>query len=1007
MLSAMRQPKAPELQLLLACAPAHPTKEDEAAIRLLLNEGVDWKAFVQKAIDHGLAGLAGDTLGRTAPGIVPADMLAAFQAFVEQTRKANQVLLDEPVRLIEHLAAAGVETIPFKGPVLAMQAFGDLGLRGFRDLDFLIRDRDVDQTIQVLRSLGYERQGKRTDAQFALIHRLQGQEIMFKPDTAAIEPHTRLISLKMALDIDYEGLWRRAGREQIFGRTMLTLAPEDTFIVLAVHGGKELWWDIKWACDVADFIASHPQMDWNAITVRARAQGCHRMLLLATALARHYLGARVPDSVVAEETGDPIVEQIIARIMSRWEKDNPGGPPSNKVVSWDRLLLHDGLMRRAGYVLRTLLLPGPQHIGLVTLPRMLGFLYIPIGLAHDSVALPVYRLWKRLVGRADHLQAALIVSPLPLVLMPVSSGMRLRWRRLRHAHRHAVETVASHSTHHGAWTMLGDALANLKRYRQAISSYDKALALLPDNLEVWKKRGLAVVAFRKSQNRPEFSEEPDLDPANADGWARRAGFLLAREQYAEASEASQHALQLSPHHEAATRIGIMARQYACDWSHYREDKSTATRSVSSGIFAIRAINLKQFSDSEYLSLSLAQFMTKRIRPTKGPLWQGEHYRHEKIRIAYLSTDFRSHPVGFTIVALLEHHDKEHFEVSAISLGLDDASPVRRRIESAVDRFIDARALNDLAVAKLIRELEIDIVVDLNGLSGLYRSRILAHRAAPLQVNYLGYPGTMGASFIDYIIADKVVIPEENRAFYSERIAYLPQAYLPCDGEGRRIPAKTPNRAEEGLPEAGFIFACFNSIHKLVPELFAIWMRMLHAVEGSVLWIPGSSPIVMINLRREAMAQGIAPERLVFARYQKKRENHLARLCLADLFLDTFPYNAHSTAADALSVGLPLLTCMGAAFQARVAASLLYTIGLPELVTGSLAEYEKRAVELAGDLRQLATIREKLDRSRQTSPLFDTQRLTRDLEAVYSLMWKRQQAGLPPESFSLQPLPENF
>ena len=363
------------------------------AIRQLLEQDVDWACFARKALGHGLAGLAGHTLARLVPDMVPGDILDAFAMLIEQTRSSNQLLLNELFGLVERLGDAGVETISFKGPVLAMQAFGDLGLRGFRDLDILIHDRDVPKTVETLCACGYERNGHLTPAQFDLIHRLQGQEIMFKPDVAAVEPHTRLTPLKMALDIDYDGLWRRARRESIFGRTMLTLSPEDTFVVLAIHGGKELWWDIKWACDVADFLASHPQLDWSAIVQRARAQGCYRMLLVATSLARSYLGAKVPASIAAAEAHDPIVEQIVGRILARWEMEDPGGPPSNKTLSMDRLRLHDGVFRQAGYVMRTLFLPGPQHVALVALPRALNFAYIPIGLAHDLVALPLYRVY--------------------------------------------------------------------------------------------------------------------------------------------------------------------------------------------------------------------------------------------------------------------------------------------------------------------------------------------------------------------------------------------------------------------------------------------------------------------------------------------------------------------------------------------------------------------------------------------------------------------------------------
>ncbi len=992
----MRQPKAPELRLLLACARAHPTQDDEGAIRRLLNDGVDWTAFVQKAIAHGLAGLAGHTLTRVAPDMVPEDMLVAFQAFIEETRKGNEVLLKELIALVEGLTEAGVKTIPFKGPVLAMQTLGDLGLREFRDLDFLIRDRDVDQTIKTLCSLGYERQGKLTEAQFALIHRLQGQEILFKPDIVAVEPHTRLTSLKMALDIDYEGLWRHARRQNIFGRTMLTLAPEDTFIVLAIHGGKELWWNIKWACDVADFIASHPQLDWNAIIARAKAQGCHRMLLIATALARHYLGARVPDSIVAAEIDDPGVEQIIGRIVARWEMDDPGGPPSNKTLSMDRLLLHDGIMRQASYVVRTVFLPGPQHVPIVSLPKSLNFAYIPLGLAHDLVALPIFRIYEQLAAQWDRI---LMVSPIALALAPVSAQTRKKLKRLQQAHKKAQREAAADPGNFITWLALGDVLAAMKRYKQALASYDKAIALMPDNRSVWQKRGAAISALQKTGNLPNLSKVPEFDTEDANGWAVRAGFLSACGRHEDAADASDRALRLDPNHKAATRIGIDSRLFCCDWSKRDADKRTVKDGFESGALALKPFNLKLISDSEQDCLSNSSLWAKGSVPPQEQLWQGERYHHDRIRIAYISTDFRSHPVGTTIIAPLEHHDKTRFEITAVSLHPGDRSPIRRRIEAAVDHFVDAHALGDGTVAAMLRDREIDIAVDLNGLTGSKRHGILMRRPAPLQVNYLGYPGTMASSFIDYIIADHTVIPDENRIYYSEKVAYLPNSYLPYDRQ-RQLAENPPSRSEEGLPETGFVFASFNSLHKFSPEMFDIWMRILREVEGSVLWIPGSNPSVVPILRREAEARGVVPKRIIFAGYKKQSEDHLARQRLADLFLDNLPYNAHSTASDALWAGLPVLTCMGQAFQARVAAGLLHAIGLPELVTTSLAEYEQRALTLARDPQQLAAIREKLARNRDTTPLFDSAEFTRGLESVYRTMWERQQSGLPPESFSV-------
>lgn len=993
----MKQPRAPELRLLLACARAHLQPEREAAIRELLCADVDWTLFVRKAVAHGLAGLAGHTLGRVAPDLVPDEILAAFQAFIAQTRESNLGLLEELARLVELLAAAGVTTIPFKGPVLAQQAFGDLGLRGFRDLDFLIRDEDLAPAIKALDAFGYQRQGGLTETQFNLIHWLQGQEILFKKDACAIEPHTRLTSVKMALGIDYDGLWSRARRGTVFGHEMLTFSPEDTLLVLAIHGGKELWWDIKWACDIADFIAAHPGLDWTAIIARARAQGCYRVLLVATALSRQYLGAKIPASLATAEARDPIINQIIGRILARWEADDPGGPPSNKTLSMDRLRLHDGVFRRASYVIRTLFLPGPQHIPLMALPSFLGFAYIPLGLAHDLLALPLYRLYRWFLAQADRMRGVMALSPIVSALTPMSSQERQRLKKHQRVLASATRAAAANPKDSGAWTAMADALAGLKRYERAVACYDKSLAIIPDRVNIWRKRSLAIAALKKTTPSSSLKEEPEFDVLTAEGWSLRAGFLWTIKRYSDAVEASECALRLDPSHEAAIRIGIASRLYACDWTRRDDDKRIIKESLGSGAVIMRPMNFKQVFDSEDANLWLAQSWNKKQSRMPKPLWRGERYDHRKIRIAYLSTDFRSHPVGHTILGPLKHHDKNGFEITAISMGPDDKSAVREQVKAAADRFIDATTLDDEAVSAMIRDLEIDIAVDLNGLTGNRRADILARRPAPVQVNYMGYPGTTAAPFLDYIIADPVVIPEENRAFYTEKIAYLPNAYLPYDSK-RNIRRKTPSRSEQGLPETGFVFACFNNLYKVSPEMFEVWMRLLHAVEGSVLWLAETNSPAAANLRREAAARDIEPERLIFARYEKEAEDHLARQALADLFLDTLPYNAHSTGNDALWAGLPLLTCLGQAFPGRVAASLLHAIGLPDLVTGSLAEYEERALALARDPKRLAALRDHLARNRDTHPLFDTARYTRDLEAIYRTMWQRQQADLPPETF---------
>ena len=386
-----------ELRLLLACARIHTRAENDASIRQMLGEGPDWTAFVRKAIDHGLAGLAGQTLSRVAGDVAPREILDAFQVNIDRTRTRNQSLFDELTGVIELLAKHGVQSIPFKGPVLAIQAYGDLGLRVFRDLDFLVRDAHIATAMTILRGLGYERRDALTDAQIAIIQRLQGQDFAYRRAVAVgVEPHTRLVPMKMAFNIDYTGLWHRAQQTTVSGRTILTAAPEDHLLILAIHGGKELWWRINWACDVAQFVESHPELDWIAILERAREQGCLRMVLLATSLARRYFDAPVPDAVTIAERADPVIEPMARRVLARWLADDLRGPPSNNTISMDRLRLHDGMLQRGLYVAKTWLLPGPHHVVWIALPKRLSFGYVPLKIIHDVVMLPLWRIYRAL-----------------------------------------------------------------------------------------------------------------------------------------------------------------------------------------------------------------------------------------------------------------------------------------------------------------------------------------------------------------------------------------------------------------------------------------------------------------------------------------------------------------------------------------------------------------------------------------------------------------------------------
>jgi predicted O-linked N-acetylglucosamine transferase (SPINDLY family) len=392
------------------------------------------------------------------------------------------------------------------------------------------------------------------------------------------------------------------------------------------------------------------------------------------------------------------------------------------------------------------------------------------------------------------------------------------------------------------------------------------------------------------------------------------------------------------------------------------------------------------------------FIQDRIRVRLQPLWQGEVRHHDRIRVAYVSADFHEHATAYLMAELFERHDRARFEVLGVSFGPDDQSALRRRLVSAFDKFHDVRAEGDREVAALLHEQEVDIAVDLKGFTTGCRPEILAHRPAAIQVNYLGYPGTMGADFIDYVIADKIVLPYDQQPFFTEKIVHLPDCYQVNDSL-RTIAAKPPLRQEVGLTDQGFVFCCFNNNHKIAAPVFEAWMRILQKVEGSVLWLLRDNPGVERNLRRVAAARGIDPARLIFAN-RVGHDEHLARHRLADLFLDTIPFNAHTTASDALWTGLPILTCRGESFAGRVAASLLQAAGLPELVTSNLQEYEALAVKLACEPQLLEAVRAKLERNRLTSRLFDTDRFRRHIESTYTTMWRLWQDGEAPRNFAV-------
>ena len=398
-----------EVTLLLGCARVATTAGEEEAIRDLVAAGVDWTGFAQRAVEHGVTNLVAQTLVRVAPDLVPEDLLEAFRTVLAKGRRRNLVLFDELARLIEGLAAAGVVAIPFKGPILAIRAYGNVGLRSFRDIDFMIRERDLAASLKAMEGMGYARRGPYTPAQFDMIQRIQGQEIIFGAASGtAVEPHTRLTSRKMALDIDHDALWERAGTGLLNGRRMALLAPEDEVLAMAIHGGKEMWWSLKWACDVAMFLRAHPALDWGVAMGRAREQGSLRMLLLAAGLAGRYFGVVVPADVVAAGRADRTIGMMMGRIIANWCLEEPVGAADNAPLSMSLMRLHDRFGQKVRYVARTLFLPGPSLIAAIPLPRRLAFLYVPLRMWHDWIALPIYRLYRAVFLRRTQAVCAMI-----------------------------------------------------------------------------------------------------------------------------------------------------------------------------------------------------------------------------------------------------------------------------------------------------------------------------------------------------------------------------------------------------------------------------------------------------------------------------------------------------------------------------------------------------------------------------------------------------------------------
>jgi predicted O-linked N-acetylglucosamine transferase (SPINDLY family) len=548
----------------------------------------------------------------------------------------------------------------------------------------------------------------------------------------------------------------------------------------------------------------------------------------------------------------------------------------------------------------------------------------------------------------------------------------------------------------------GNALNQLRRFDQALADYDRAIALKPDNADTFFNRAIALAELdRMAEALESYSRAITLDPDHAGARYNRGSALVGLRRLDEAIVDFERALASGEEHDDLEGTYLHALMHLCDWRDFDDLCAGINADVAAGRAAIIPFQLLAVPSTPAAQLECARiFVRKKHPPYPQPVWRGERYAHERIRVAYLSANLNDHPVAHLAAGMLARHDRSRFETFAISFGPDRPDEMRNRLKGSFDRFIDANLMSDQEAARLLRDLEVDIAVDLNGFTDGSRPNVFAQKPAPVQVNYLGYVGTQ--EYCDYIIADRFVIPDDTRVHYSEKVVYLPESFMANDS-GRRISERVPSRAEAGLPERGFVFCCFNNSYKITPDLFDVWMRLLREIEGSILWLSTGNATAPTNLRREAERRGVAGERLVFAPKVARNEDHLARVGLADLFLDTLYYNAHTTAADALWTGVPVLTCPGVTFAGRVAGSLLGAVGLPELITTSLADYEALALRLAREPQRLADLRRKLAHNRRSFPLFDTDRFTRHIEAAYTTMWERAERGEPPESFAVAPI----
>ena len=549
--------------------------------------------------------------------------------------------------------------------------------------------------------------------------------------------------------------------------------------------------------------------------------------------------------------------------------------------------------------------------------------------------------------------------------------------------------------------LLGVLSLQMGRADAAVELISRSLTLRPGNAQAHANLGSALVGLKRPEEALEHYERAlQIDPAFVAVQHNRANTLLLIGRHDEAAAAFALLLEAMPEVDFGTGNLFHARRRGCDWRQFEKLRQDVVTRVRSGRRVDRPFSFLSVSSSDAEQLECARTFTAATAPLAPSLWRGERYRHQRIRVAYVSADFRDHIVSHLMAEIYARHDRSRFEIVGAALTGSDASAVMNRTRASLEHFVDFAGMSDAEVAQRLRDMEIDIAVDLTGHTQGGRPRILARRPAPVQVSYLGFPGTLGSDYVDYILADEFVIPPDRQGFYAEKVVYLPDTFQANDHRSHLTQRHALGRQAAGLPDSALVFCCFNNTYKLNPAVFDVWMRIMNSVPDSVLWLVAGDSAMQARVCQEAASRSVIPERLMFAP-RVPYEEHLARLSCADLFLDTLPFNAGATAGDALWASVPVLTCTGDAFASRMAGSLLRSFGMSELVSSSLEQYERTALDLSFDRERLAGYKLRLAAQRDTAPLFDSGRFCRNLEAAYETMWDRTERGEPPIGFAVQ------